>query len=45
VYDNIKTLYIRVLGIEIKGDTAIFFALEKTTETIDLTGKMTKLDP
>jgi hypothetical protein len=34
----------KVLGIEIKGNTAIFCALENNEEINDLTGKMTKLE-
>ncbi len=34
----------KVLGIEIKGNSAIFCALEKNGAINDLTGKMTKLE-
>ncbi len=34
----------KVLGIEIKGNCAIFCALEQNSEITDVTGKMTKLE-
>ncbi len=34
----------KVLGIEIKGSTVIFCAVEENTKLIDITGKMTKLE-